>query len=167
MRPDLTAMQVRAIVTHLRDALGEEPDEQLLLDSLEGQTDLFEMASALLNRIERDEGDKAALTEQMDSRKVRRDRCDARIKARREAIAALMECAGIDKLPLPEATLSLRTVPAKLAVNDASAVPEGFCVPTFKPSMEIINSAFAPTSDELPNWLRVEPEKPSLTIRRK
>lgn len=167
MRADLTQTQVRTVVMMLRDHFGDEPDEQLLLDTLEGETDLFELARKLLDGIEADEGQKAALAEQMDARKVRRDRCDSRIKARREAIMALMESAGIDKLPLPEATLSLRTTDAKLTVNDPAAVPEGFCVPTYKPSMEAIKSAFNVDDPELPNWLRVEPARPSLTIRRK
>lgn len=165
MRTDLTKLQVEAVVRDLRDHF--EDDEQLKLDMLEGETDLFELARKLLDGIEADEGDKAVLTEQMDTRNARRDRCDARIKARREAIAALMECAELDKLPLPEATLSLRMTPAKLAVNEAAAVPEEYSVPTLKPSMEAIKAAFTPDTPDLPNWLRVEPERPSLTIRRK
>lgn len=167
MRADLTALQVRAVVTMLRDAFGDEPDEQLLLDTLEGETDLFEMARKLLDGIERDEGDKAVLTEQMDVRKVRRDRCDSRNKARRDALMALMDCAGIDKLPLPEATLSLRQLAASIKVNDPAAVPDEYTVPNPKPDLDAIKAAFSPDTPDLPNWLRVEPERPSLTIRRK
>jgi len=167
MRQDLTAIQVRAVLSMLRDTLGEEPDEQLLLDSLEGETDLFELVSRILNRIELEEGNRDALTKQMDDRKIRRDRCDGRIKGYREGIMALMESAGIDKLPLPEASLSLRTLPASLKVNDPAAVPEGFAVAKPVPDMDAIKSAYSPDSEGLPNWLRVEPARPSLTVRRK
>lgn len=165
MRVDLTAMQVKGIMLHLADQFAE--DEQLKLDTLEGETDLFVLVSRLLDGIEADEGDKAALKEQVENRKARIARADKRIEARRAAIMALMQCAELDKLPLPEATLSLRTVPAKLSVNDAAGVPEGFCTMKPIPNMEVIKSAFAPDSPELPNWLRVEPERPGLTIRRK
>lgn len=165
MRIDLTAMQVKGIMLHLADQFAD--DEQLKIDTLEGETDLFALVSRLLEGIEADEGDIAALKEQVDARKVRMARADKRIGARREAIMALMQCAELDKLPLPEATLSLRTMPAKLSVNDAAGVPEGFCTMKPVPNMEAIKSAFAPDSPELPNWLRVEPDRPSLTIRRK
>jgi hypothetical protein len=167
MRADLTQIQVRTVVTMLRDAYGEEQDEKLLLDMLEGQTDLFEISARLLDKMEREEGDRDALTKQMDDRKVRRDRCDARIKTTREAIAALMTCAGIDKLPLPEATVSLRVLPPSIKVNDPAAVPEEYTVPKPVPDLDKIKAAFAANDDALPNWLRVEPERPSLTIRRK
>ena len=166
MRADLTAIQVRAVLDHLRDALGEEPDEQLLLDTLEGETDAFELIAKLLNGIERDEGDVNALDNQIADRNERKQRAKHRIDGRREAIMALLECAGLDKLTLPEASLSLRILPAKLTVNDPQAVPDDYTVITRKPAMDAIKAAFS-VNDFLPNWLRVEPERPSLTIRRK
>lgn len=166
MRVDLTAIQVKAIVDHLVDAFGED-DERLILDTLEGETDLFELVAKLLDGIERDEGELLALKEQMDNRKVRSDRAKGRVEARREAICALMEAARQDKLTLPEATVSLRTIPAKLVVNDPAAVPDEYTVPAPKPSMDAIKAAFSPDNDNLPNWLRVDPAKPSITVRRK
>jgi hypothetical protein len=160
MRVDLTRIQVETVVRHMRDLFDE--DEQLRLDTLEGETDLFELARKLLNDIEADEGDKLVLTEQMDTRKVRRDRCDARIKARREAISALMECAGLDKLPLPEATLSLRTMQPKLVVVDPDALPDELCTFTRKPNLTAIRDA-----EETPPGCALDNGGVSLTIRRK
>lgn len=165
MRVDLTVMQVRAIVTMLADELGD--DEDLKLDTLEGETDLFEIVRRLLDRMEQEEGAKAALTSQIQDRTDRKTRTEKRIDAHRSAIMALMEAAEVDKLPLPEATCSLRQLAAKLAVNDVAAVPDDYVTKTPKPNMEAIKAAFSPDDDNLPNWLRVEPPKPSLTIRRK
>jgi hypothetical protein len=165
MRHDLTLMQVRGVMLNLADAFGD--DEQLKIDMLEGETDLLDQVRRLLNGIETDEGDKAALKSQIEDRKSRMDRCDHRIEARREAILALMQCAELDKLPLPEATVSVRTVAASIKVNDPQAVPEEYTVPAPKPDLAKIKEAFAPATEGLPNWLRVEPERPSLTIRRK
>ena len=165
MRLDLTLMQLDALKIMLRDAVDD--DEQLWLDTIEGETDAFEMARKLLDAIETEQGQQAALTEQMDVRKVRRDRSKVREEQARLALCAIMECAKLDKLPLPEATLSLRTLPAKLAVNDPTAVPDEYTVPAPKPSMDLIKAAFSADTPSLPNWLRVEPERPSLTIRRK
>lgn len=165
MRLDLTLVQLNAVRLNLADQF--EDDERGYLDLIEGETDAFEMVRKLLDGIEADEGDIATLKTQMEDRKVRKDRCEARIKARREAIIALMECAGIDKLPLPEATLSVRTVPAGVKVNDPAAVPDEYTVPCPKPDLEKIKADFTANDNALPNWLRVEPERPSLTIRRK
>lgn len=165
MRLDLTMVQLNAVRLNLADQFTD--DERGYLDLIEGETDAFEMARKLLDGIEADEGDITSLKEQMDTRKVRKDRCEARIKARREAIIALMECAGVDKLPLPEATVSLRQLEASIKVNDPAAVPDEYTVPKPVPDLEKIKADFAANDDALPNWLRVEPARPSLTIRRK
>lgn len=165
MRQDITIAQIHALKVMLGDQL--EDDERGWLDTLEGETEAFELIRKLLDRIEADEGARDTLTEQMEARKLRRDRCDARIKAQREAILAVMECAGLDKLALPEATLSVRQVAASLKVNDPAAVPEEYTIPAPKPNLEAIKAAFDPENDNLPNWLRVEPARPSLTVRRK
>lgn len=164
-RMDLTLLQLNALKTMLADQY--EEDERGWLDAIEGETDAFELIRKLLDRIEADEGDRTALTSQMEDRKARRDRADKRIAAQRDAIMAVLECAKLDKLTLPEATLSMRMTAAKLVVNDPSAVPDEYTVPNPKPSMDAIKSAFSPDDETLPNWLRVEPARPSLTVRRK
>lgn len=165
MRIDLTLAQINAVKLMLGEAFDE--DEKLALDTIEGETDAFELARHLLSNIEDQEGVRAALTEQMDARKLRRDRCDARIKSYRDAIAAILMCAKLDKLSLPEATLSVRMTDPKLVVNDNDAVPEEYCASVIKPSLEKIKASFSPDDETLPNWLRVEDARPSLTVRRK
>lgn len=165
MRVDLTLVQVNALKIMLGDEF--EDDERGWLDALEGETDAFELVRKLLNKIEDDEGAAAELKEQMDNRKLRKDRLDNRVSKYRDAIMAVMECAGLDKLALPEATLSVRDIAAKLVVNDPAAVPDEYTTPNPKPSMDAIKAAFSPDNDNLPNWLRVEPARPSLTVRRK
>jgi hypothetical protein len=85
---------------------------------LEGELDdnemlLFEVVSALLNENEDDEGNIAALDEQVDARALRIERAKGRIEARKKAIMSLMDSAGETTLKLPEATLSLRTLKAR------------------------------------------------------
>lgn len=160
MRVDLTLIQLNAIRTMLRDAFDE--DEQGWLDCLEGETDAFEMLRKLLNGIERDEGDQAQLTEQMANRKARRDRCEARIKEQRDAIAAILECARLDKLVLPEATLSLRKVAPKVVVVAPELVPDELCTFTRKPSLAAIKEA-----EGIPAGCSLDNGGYSLTVRRK
>lgn len=164
MRVDLTLMQVKAVSDMLMDAYGD--DDQLLLDTLEGETDLYELVSHLLNGIERDEGDVKILAEQVADRSLRSKRAANRIKARREAIAALMEAAGLETLKLPEATVSWRMTAPKLAVNDSLAVPDEYTAIKRVPDKAAIDAAFA-VDGELPNWLTVDPARPSIIVRRK
>lgn len=164
MRADITAMQVKAVITHLRDAVHDEPDEQLVLDTLEGETDAFELVAKLLDGIERDEGDVNALDGQIADRKERRLRCEKRIDGRRDAIMAVMECAGLDKLPLPEATLSLRKVAPKAIVIDPDALPDALCTISRKPDMKAIKAAVI--TEPLPG-VAFDNGGVSLTIRRK
>lgn len=162
-RMDLTLMQLDAIKRDLADQFQE--DERGWLDLIEGETDAVELVTKLLDGIEADEGDDVVLAEQVRTRQARRDRCKARIAARRQSIMAIMETAGLKKLPLPEATLSLGMTKAKLSVNDAAAVPAEYGDTIIKPSMDKIKAAFA-IDGALPNWLRVDDARPSLTIRR-
>lgn len=164
MRIDLTIMQVKAVRDMLSDAYGD--DEQLLLDTLEGETDLYELTRKLLDGIERDEGDMKVLAEQISDRTLRSKRAGHRVKARREAIAALMEAARVDTLKLPEATVSWRMTAPKLSINDSQAVPDEYTAIKRTPDKALIDAAFAVDGD-LPNWLTVDPAKPSITVRRK
>ena len=138
MRIDLTKMQVGAVAAMLHDVLSD--DERAYLDTLEGETDLFELVRKLLCQIEEDEGVQAALAEQISDRQARKSRAGERVRHNREAIMALIECAGLDKLTLPEATLSVRKVPPKAIVTDEAAVPDALCKIIRKPDLTAIKA---------------------------
>jgi hypothetical protein len=163
MRIDLTKIQVGAVAAMLRDVLTE--DEQLYLNTLEGETDLYELVRQLLGAIEEDEGAQAILAEQITARNERKQRAGKRIEANREAIAALLECAQLDKLTLPEATLSLRKVPPKAIVTDEAAVPDEFCRFTRKPDMAAIKAGVE--SGAAVPGVSFDNGGTSLTVRRK
>lgn len=163
MRIDLTKMQVSAIAAMLRDELAE--DEQLYLDTLEGETDLYEITRKLLGEIERDEGDQAVLAKQIDARATRKKRLEDRVKTHRTAIMALLECANLDKLVLPEATLSVRKVPPKPIVTDEAQVPDELCKFTRKPDMAAIKAEVE--AGRAVSGVSFDNGGQSITIRRK
>lgn len=135
-RIDLTMQQVAAVALMLAD----DEDEQLKADTLEGETDLYELSRFLLGRIEDDEGSVLALKEQIGDRQARKSAAERRIERRREVIKALLDCAQLDKLTLPEATLSVRAVPPKAIVTDEAAVPEALCRIKRAPDMAAIKA---------------------------
>ncbi|MES2295235.1 MAG: siphovirus Gp157 family protein [Pseudomonadota bacterium] len=161
-RLDLTRLQVEAIAAHLRDQLDD--DERAYLDTLEGETDLFEWVRRLLGKIEEDEGNVAALKEQIGDRNTRKGRAEQRIETTREALKALLDCARLDKLALPEATLSIRDVAPKAVVTDEAAVPDEYCRIVRKPDMAAIKAGL----DTGPiDGVSLDNGGVSLTIRRK
>lgn len=162
-RLDLTKIQVAAIRDHLHDQLAE--DERFYLDMLEGETDLYELTRLLLGRIEEDEGVQSCLAEQITDRTARKQRAGERVKHNREAIMALLECAGLDKLVLPEATLSVRQVPPKAIVTDEAAVPDDYCKITRKPDLTAIKAGVE-AGQSVPG-VSFDNGGTSLTIRRK
>ena len=160
MRHDLTMLQVRAIMAMLGDELAD--DEELKLDTLEGETDLFELTRRLLDRIEQAEGDKAVLVSQIQDRNERKVRAEKRIDAHRTAIMTLMEAAQIDRLPLPEATCSLRKIAPKPVVVDENLLPDELCKITRKPDMAAIKQL-----ETIVPGIAMDNGGTSLTIRRK
>lgn len=166
MRVDLTTMQVKAVVSMLRDEIGDDPDERLVLDTLEGETNLFEISARLLSRIEDEDGAIKVLAEQISDRKARSDKSERRKESYRLGLRALIEAAGLDKIQLPEATVTIRDLDDRLDI-DAEAVPDSFKKPVYKPDAEKIKQTFLLSNLPLPNWLTRETGRRSITIRRK
>jgi hypothetical protein len=163
MRLDLTKIQVESVAAMLRDELAE--DERAYLDTLEGETNLYEITRRLLNEIEADESNINGLAEQIADRAARKQRAGKRIEANRTAIMALIECARLDKLTLPEATLSVRKVPPKPIVTDEAAVPDEFCKITRKPDMAAIKAGVE--AGRAVSGVTFDNGGVSLTVRRK
>jgi hypothetical protein len=146
---------------------GLEVDEQLKLSTLEGETELNEVVSMLLAQNEDDEGMIEALKAQIDERKVRIGRFENRIEARKSAICSLMDCAMLTKLPLPEATLSLRTLQPRAKIMDEDQLPSAFIkqVTVRKPDKAAIDAAIE-RGENIPGVIRTNGGA-SLSVRRK
>lgn len=157
----LAHSQVAAVALMLTDC----DDEQLKLDTLEGQTDLFELERYLLGKVEDDEGVIASLAVQIEDRQTRKKAAETRKERRRDAMKALLECAKLDKLVLPEATLSVRDVPPKAIVNDPEAVPDELCKIKRSPDMAAIKAEME--SGRAVPGVTLDNGAVSLTIRRK
>jgi hypothetical protein len=120
---------------------GLDLDEQLKLSTLEGETELNEIVTALLNENEDDEGQVEALKAQIEVRRERKARFEHRIEARKNAIVSLMDCSRLTKLPLPEATVSVRTLQPRPKIVDEDAIPDAFKVPKMVPDKDAIDAA--------------------------
>lgn len=104
-------------------------DEETLLDTLEGVTDLKEMLSAVVRSQLDDQALVSALKIRVADMRERLDRLDTRASKKRELVTTVMERAEIKKVTEPDFTLSLRRTPAPLVMIDEKAIPERFWKP--------------------------------------
>lgn len=165
-------VQIRVAKAQIGDVLEalahhlDEGDEALKLDMLEGETVFQDVVSRLLAENEDDEGVIAALDAQIDVRAARKERMQSRIDARKKAISSLMDTAQITKLPLPEATLSLRTLAPKPIITVDELPDEFVTVETVrKPNREAIKEAVE-SGETIPGVIMSNGGS-SLTVRRK
>lgn len=139
MRIDLEKIRIKQIVEAIQAAYPD--DEQLLADTIEGETELYTIAERLLSANEHDSAMLDALTAQIADRQSRKARFKSRVDARRELILELMQLAKTDKMELPEATISVRKINPKMTIVDADMVPDSYCTFVRKPDMAAIKAA--------------------------
>ena len=113
----------------LRKSLAEfEDDEDLLRDTIEGQTSLHEMIATVLDSIEQDNEHVTGIGKRADDLGVRQQRLKKRIARKRALIEQAMAVGEIKTLELAEATVSLRRAPPKLVVENEADVPSSYWV---------------------------------------
>jgi hypothetical protein len=158
--------QIASVMDRLNHELGGD-DEQLVIDCLEGETPLFDIARQLLDANADDEGLIASLDQRIADINIRKDRAKLRIERRKSALISLMDIAAIKKLPLPEATVSLRTLLGRAKVIDPDLLPDAFVKVSEvrKPDMDAINTAVE-NGAQIPGVIKTNGSA-SLSVRRK
>ena len=141
-----TIQEARLSVTALLADFPElADDEQLRADAIEGETELFDVIRRLVIEAKtaagKAEGVKITVKE-MSERKARLEHQEERIRA---LILSLMQMAGLRKLPLPEATLTVSNKkPQPLKPDSALGLPAEFIRTTIThvPDMLAIHAAY-------------------------
>ncbi len=106
-----------------------DADEEKLLDTLEGLTDLPEMISEVVRSRLDDMALVAALRARIADMNERFGRFEHRAEKKKEIVTSVMERAGLKKLTQPDFTLSLRSTAPPLVVVDEAKIPEAFWRP--------------------------------------
>jgi hypothetical protein len=101
-------------------------DEDLYLDTIEGQTNSFELLDLLIREIKMDESMQQAVAEHINDLKSRKHRFERRETFRRKLVHQILEILGLRKLERPEATLTLRPKIASVVILDEFSVPEKY-----------------------------------------
>jgi hypothetical protein len=104
-------------------------DEDTLLDTLEGITDLHEMIAAVIRSALGDEALHSGLRFRIDDMKERLSRLEIRASKKRELALGAMTEVGLSKLEQPDFTASARAGPPALIVVAEERIPSAYWVP--------------------------------------
>jgi hypothetical protein len=123
---DLTkeAQAVKALRESIAALDGE--DELLLLDTIEGETGLFEAVDALLGRIRDCNITIIGINQVTEDLDERRRRVEKSAAATRALIEQAMMIAELDKIERPTATLSLSKRAPKLEITTEAEIPSKY-----------------------------------------
>jgi hypothetical protein len=139
---DIVREEVRQTVAYLRAQFPDlQDDERAWMDTLEGETSIVEVANRIVERIGDCETLAEALKERIGGMIIRKGRLESQADGLRGGLVILMGEAGLKKLELAEATVSVRDVKPKLIVTDETLIPEALCKVVRKPDMTAIRAA--------------------------
>lgn len=102
-------------------------DEVLLLDMIEGSTDMVEFMRRLEVTRQQAAATADAIAALIDSWRSRMARFEQRDQALRDLMMKLLAAAHMRSLELPEATLSVRLGVPKVVIINEAEVPDEFC----------------------------------------
>ncbi len=116
-------------------------DQELLKDTLEGNTRFNELMERFLGEMRENETLAEAVSERIGRLRERQTRLTHRAQFFRALMHRLMDFAGIKALNLPEAKISVVNSPDKVIITDESAIPDAFMRVTKEPNKTAIKNA--------------------------
>ena len=119
-----------------------EDDEAWLL-ALESETNVEELLTQVIRQIEDTKALVVGTKDRFEELKARKDRFEHRVESLRNLAFKLMEAAELPKLELPEATLSIRSVPPSVMITDEEKLPDVACKFERKPDKTKIKELLA------------------------
>ncbi len=118
-----------------------EADEELRADMLEGETNFHAVLTRLVNG-ERDADSLAkAVAGRISDLQARKSRADRRKEAMRSLMFKLLKAAGVPRVPLAEATISIGKKAASVEIIDEGLLPKAFVRVSTSPDKTAIKEA--------------------------
>jgi hypothetical protein len=119
-------------------------DDEVLLSTLEGETDVLEVVKRLIRAALDAESMAAAANERIGDIIVRRDRFKQRAESARETARQMLEALEVPKLVSEDFTVSLRAGPPKVIVTEPEKLADEFVrvTVTRSPDKPLIKAAF-------------------------
>jgi hypothetical protein len=113
----------------IREILQEYDDPQLILDTIEGETDIHEAIAVIYEETAEDEILLAGLAEKLKELTARKQRVEKSIEDRRNIILMAMDRGGVKTVRTPLATLTHRDTPPSALIADEALIPARFWKP--------------------------------------
>lgn len=115
-----------------------EADEELRADMLEGETNFHAVLTKLVN-CERDaDGMAKAVAGRISDLQARKSRAERRKEAMRSLMFKLLKAAGVPRVPLAEATISIGRKAASVEIVDEALLPSSVVKITTSPDKKAI-----------------------------
>jgi hypothetical protein len=147
--------------------LHEDPDlaadETALRDTLDGETDVFDVIRQLARFALEAEAMAEVCGARADAIMARGKRFRAREQYARQAIFGMMEALGEKKVENPEFTLSLRAGRPGVVITDETAIPDHFMRVTREPDRAAIGAALK--AGQVVDGAELQNGMPSLAIK--
>ena len=138
-------MAAEDVIKEINALMAEFPqlaeDEELLLDTLEGNTRFNEIMERFLSAMRENETLAEAISQRIGKLRERLTRVTHRAQFYRALMHRLLERSGVKSVALPEAKVSVVNSPEKVIVTDESVIPDAFCRITKEPNKTAIKNA--------------------------
>ncbi len=163
----INPMVVRQSIENLKIAYPSLlEDDETWQSALESQTNIKELLTFVVRRIEDDRALSSGTGERLGELVARKARFEHRIKAYRELAFKLMQAAELAKLEMPECTISLSAgQPQLIGDADPEELPDELCKITRTLNRTAIKETLK-TGGTVPGF-QLSNAQPSLTIRNK
>jgi hypothetical protein len=123
----MDAQFIRVEISRLVDANPElAEDGDLRLDMIEGETDALRFIGKALSARQEAVSMQEAIKARVADLSERAARYGRKADAMKRLIKSVMQSADLDKLELPEATLSIAKPRSSVEVTDLDALPQGY-----------------------------------------
>lgn len=118
-------------------------DDEAWQASLESETDINDLLTQIIRKIEDTKALVVGTKDRFEELNTRKQRFERRLEALRELAFKLMDAADLPKIELPEATLSIRSVPPSVIITDEENLPDIACKFERKPDKAKIKELLA------------------------
>lgn len=133
------------VIREINGLLQEYPqlmeDEELLRDTLDGNTRFNEIMDRLLSEMRDNETLAEAAAARVAKIRERQTRLTHRVSFYRALMHRLLNFTGLKAVALGEAKISVVNSPEKVIITDESAIPDAFCKIVREPNKTAIKNA--------------------------
>ncbi|MEP2758823.1 siphovirus Gp157 family protein [Parvibaculum sp.] len=139
-------------------------DDETLSDTLEGETGLNEALATILRSREEDLSLIIGLKSRLEALKARLDRFQDRAERKRRLVADVMSRADIKRITEPDFTVSLRSSPPGVVIEDETRIPSDYWKPQ-PPKLDRATLGEALKAGSRVDGATLGSPKPSISIR--